>query len=71
MSHTFLDHLLLKDELIADLDLHSLGEEDRQELLDLIDQIFHHHAMDTIFTGLVRPFSLFTGLVQIPQNGGH
>jgi len=56
MTHTFLDHLLLKDELIADLDLHSLGEEDRQELLDLIDQIFHHHAMDTIFTHLPKTY---------------
>jgi hypothetical protein len=53
---TFLDHLLSTDDLIADLDLHSLGSEDRQELLDLIDQIFHHHAMDTIFTHLPKSY---------------
>lgn len=56
MAHTFFDHLLLRDDLLADLELHSLGPEEKQELLDLIEQIFHHHALDTIFTHLPKTY---------------
>lgn len=48
----FYDHLVLKEEVIVELDKHKLSIEEREELVLLIDENLHHHVLDTILTHL-------------------
>lgn len=54
MSQIFYDHLILVDEIVAELDVHKMDPEERQELLDLIDQTLHHHTLNVILNHLPK-----------------
>jgi hypothetical protein len=47
MSKTFADHLLNKHEIHAHLDLVISDPEEKAELINLIEDIFTHHLLDT------------------------
>ena len=50
MSKVFYDHLIFIEEITSELD--SADPEEREELVDLIDQTLHHHVLDLILTHL-------------------
>jgi len=52
MAKVFLDHLIDIDEVITVIDSHHLDPEDRQELVDLVDEILHHHILNVILNHL-------------------
>lgn len=52
MTRVFYDHLVLIQDVILELDVHDLDLEEREELLDLIDQTIHHSMLDLILTHL-------------------
>ena len=54
MSHIFYDHLVNRHELTAEIDNYELEAEDRQELLDLIDETLHHHILNVILNHLPK-----------------
>jgi hypothetical protein len=56
MTKTFCDHLIYTTQVIAELDLHRMDAEERAELVELIDEIFHHHALNVIFNHLPKQF---------------
>ena len=50
-AHIF-DNLTEVEEIITEVDIHYLDALDREELVDLIKKILHHHALDTVLTHL-------------------
>lgn len=54
MNRKFFDHLIIREEIVAELNLHNLAPLERDEILDIIDQTFHHHILDLILTHLPR-----------------
>ena len=48
----FYDHLVLIQEVIVELDQHDLDLEEREELIELIDQTVHHSRLDLILSSL-------------------
>jgi hypothetical protein len=52
MTKTFCDHLIFTTDIVAELDTHHLTAEERDELVQLIDEIFHHHVLNVIFNHL-------------------
>lgn len=54
MSKIFYDHLVVRDEIIVELDKYKISVEEREELVQLVDQNLHHHVLDTILTHLPR-----------------
>ncbi len=52
MAKIFYDHLIIIEEIIAQLDQHDLDPKKRQELIALVDQTLHHHILDVILTHL-------------------
>lgn len=52
MAKVFYDHLVLIEEITAELDAYSLPKEERAELLQLIDENIHHRVLDTILQHL-------------------
>lgn len=54
MSKIFYDHLVLREEITAELDLHSLELEEREELLQLIDETLHHTTLNVILNHLPK-----------------
>ena len=54
MNRKFYDNLIIRQDLIAELDLHALDPEECDELIEIIDQTFHHHILDLILTHLPR-----------------
>ena len=50
----FYDHLVLKEDLIVELEKHKLAVEEREELVALVDENLHHHVLDTILTHLPK-----------------
>jgi len=52
MTSKFYDHLIIKEELTAELDVHNLDAEEKAELITLIDEIFHHHTFNLILSHL-------------------
>jgi len=52
MAKIFYDHLVLIEEIIAEIDAHNLDPKKRQELIALVDQTLHHHILDVILTHL-------------------
>ena len=52
MSKIFYDHLVLREEIIVVLDQHELSTEEREELVQLVDETLHHQVLDTILTHL-------------------
>ncbi len=54
MSKLFFDHLIVREELNVDLDLHQLDATTRSELLQLIDEILNHHALNVVLSHLPK-----------------
>lgn len=52
MAKIFYDHLIVFEELIAELN--SLDNESKQEIIGLMDETLHHHILDTILTHLPK-----------------
>lgn len=52
MAKIFYDHLLVTEEITAELDNISLSDEERDELIHLIDETTHHHLLDAILSAL-------------------
>jgi len=50
----FYDHLVVRDELIVELDKHQLMVEEREELIMLIDENLHHQVLDVVLTHLPK-----------------
>lgn len=54
MSKVFYDHLILLEEVIAELDRYKLDPVERTELINLADQHLHHHVLNIILTHLPK-----------------
>ncbi|MCL4390292.1 MAG: hypothetical protein M1484_00030 [Patescibacteria group bacterium] len=52
MVKIFYDHLVLREEVIAVLDKHEIAVEEREELIELVDETLHHRVLDVILTHL-------------------
>jgi len=54
MSKTFADHILAKDEIFTHIELYTKHPEQKQELINLVEEIFSHHLLDTVLTHLPK-----------------
>ncbi len=54
MSKIFYDHLVYREEIIAELDKHQVTIEEREEIVQLVDETIHHHVLDVILTNLPK-----------------
>lgn len=54
MSKIFYDHLVVREEIVAELDKHKISIEEREELVQLVDENLHHHVLDTILSNLSK-----------------
>jgi hypothetical protein len=54
MSKIFYDHLIIREEITAQLDLHKLDPEEREELLQLVDETLHHTTLNVILNHLPK-----------------
>ena len=54
MSKIFYDHLVYREEIIAELDKHRISIEEREELVQLVDETIHHHVLDAILSNLPK-----------------
>lgn len=56
MSEVFYYHLINIEEVITELDMHEIESEEKEELLGLIDQTFHHHILQLILDYLPKEY---------------
>jgi hypothetical protein len=54
MSKVFYDHLIVIDDVVVELDQYEIPSEDRAQLLANLDEILHHHILDTVLLHLPR-----------------
>jgi hypothetical protein len=54
MSKIFYDHLIIREEITAQLDLHKIDPEEREELLEIIDETLHHATLNVILNHLPK-----------------
>ena len=54
MSKIFYDHLVVRGEVIIELDRYHFSVEEKEELVKIIDETLHHHVLDTILTHLPK-----------------
>jgi len=54
MTKVFYDHLVVREEIIAEIDKHVLAIEEREELVQLVDENLHHQVLDIILSSLPR-----------------
>lgn len=54
MSKIFYDHLIVREEIISELDLHELDSDVRNELEGLIDEILNHNVLNLILNHLPK-----------------
>lgn len=54
MAKTFLDHLIIIDEVIAELDASGLPAAEREEILGLVHHTTHQHLLNVILNHLPR-----------------
>ncbi len=50
----FYQHLIEIDEVITELDLHDVNAQEREELVNLIHEIVHHHTLNVILNHLPK-----------------
>lgn len=50
----FYDHLVLKEEIFAELDKYHLTVKESEELVEIINETVHHHLLDEILTHLPK-----------------
>lgn len=48
MSKVFYDHLIVLDDIIVELDQHEIPSEDRELFMSNLDEVLHHHILDTV-----------------------
>ena len=54
MPKTFADHLLKKDEIHTHVEKYVTDAEQKQELVDLVEDIFTNHLLHTVLTHLPK-----------------
>src|SRR3990167_8170603 len=54
MAKTFLDHLILIEEVTTELDVYDIDPSEKQELLALIHQTTHQHILNVILNHLPK-----------------
>lgn len=54
MAKTFLDHLIILEEVTSELDIYDIGSEERTEFLNLIHHTTHQHILNVILNHLPR-----------------
>jgi hypothetical protein len=54
MSKIFYDHLVIREEIDGELNNYKLDKEEKDELIDIIDQTFHHHILNVILNHLPK-----------------
>ncbi len=52
MSKIFYDHLVIREEIDCELNNYRLDPEEKEELIDIIDQTLHHHVLNIILNHL-------------------
>ncbi|HUW24774.1 MAG TPA: hypothetical protein VMW04_04075 [Patescibacteria group bacterium] len=52
MSKIFYDHLIKIEEVIVELEGHQLEDGEKEELISLIDDTFHHQTLNLILSHL-------------------
>jgi len=56
MSDIFYNHLISLREVIDELNTYEIESEEKEELLGLIDQTFHHHILQLILDYLPKEY---------------
>ena len=54
MAKIFYDHLVMREEIVKELDRYEIAVEERDELVQLVDETLHHHVLDVILTHLPK-----------------
>jgi hypothetical protein len=54
MSKVFYDNLISAEEVILHFDSYTIDPEEKQELILLVDEIFHHHVLNIILNLLPK-----------------
>jgi hypothetical protein len=54
MSKIFYDHLVIREEIDCELNNYKLDKEEREELIEIIDQTLHHHVLNVILNHLPK-----------------
>jgi len=54
MAKTFADHILKKDEIHTHIELYVTDADQKKELIELVEDIFTHHLLDTVLTHLPK-----------------
>jgi hypothetical protein len=52
MPKIFYDYLIVREDITSLLDSHDIDEIEKAELIDLIDETLHHHALNVILSHL-------------------
>lgn len=48
MSKLFYDHLIAIDDVVFELDRYEIPQSDREQFMEMLDEVLHHHIVDTI-----------------------
>ncbi|MBI3559170.1 hypothetical protein HY085_02130 [Candidatus Gottesmanbacteria bacterium] len=54
MAKIFYDHLVLREEITVELDKYAVTTEEKEELVQLMDETLHHQILNTILTHLPK-----------------
>ncbi len=54
MGKIFYDHLIVREEIIRELEGYEMQAVERDELIQLVDETLHHHTLDVILTHLPK-----------------
>lgn len=54
MTKIFYDHLVLREEVTIELDKYAVRAEEKEELIQLVDETLHHQILNTILTHLPK-----------------
>jgi hypothetical protein len=50
----FYSHLIILDDVVAQLDEYQIEASEREELVTLVEQIMHHHALNVVLNHLPK-----------------
>lgn len=54
MTKIFYDHLTISEEITVELDKYKLDHQEREEIIQLVDENIHHRVLDIILTHLPK-----------------
>jgi len=54
MSKLFFDHLVIREEITAHLDTFVMDQEEKEEIIRIIDENLHHHVLNVILNHLPK-----------------